>query len=63
MIDATGMPQTAVLIGGTSEIGLAVLRDLAARRLEKVVLAALAARVPASLSWGQGRRGTCRSRT
>jgi decaprenylphospho-beta-D-erythro-pentofuranosid-2-ulose 2-reductase len=39
VIDATGMPQTAVLIGGTSEIGLAVLRDLAARRLEKVVLA------------------------
>jgi decaprenylphospho-beta-D-erythro-pentofuranosid-2-ulose 2-reductase len=39
VIDATGMPQTAVLIGGTSEIGLAVLRDLASRRLEKVVLA------------------------
>jgi decaprenylphospho-beta-D-erythro-pentofuranosid-2-ulose 2-reductase len=39
MIDATGMPQTAVLVGGTSEIGLSVLKALAARRLDSVVLA------------------------
>ncbi len=38
MIDATGMPQTAVLLGGTSEIGLAILSRLAGRRLEAVVL-------------------------
>lgn len=39
MIDATGMPQTAVLLGGTSDIGLAILARLAGRRLEGVVLA------------------------
>lgn len=39
MNDATGMPQTVVLLGGTSEIGLAVLRELAGRRLEAAVLA------------------------
>jgi decaprenylphospho-beta-D-erythro-pentofuranosid-2-ulose 2-reductase len=33
------MPQTAVLLGGTSEIGLAILDELARRRLERVVLA------------------------
>ena len=39
MIDSTGMPQSAVLLGGTSEIGLAILDELAMRRLERVVLA------------------------
>lgn len=38
MIDATGMPQTAVVIGGTSEIARATLRALAARRLTAAVL-------------------------
>jgi len=38
MIDATGMPQSAVVLGGTSEIGLAILDRLAGRRLEAVVL-------------------------
>jgi decaprenylphospho-beta-D-erythro-pentofuranosid-2-ulose 2-reductase len=38
MIDATGMPQTAVVIGGTSEIARATLRSLAARRLTAAVL-------------------------
>jgi decaprenylphospho-beta-D-erythro-pentofuranosid-2-ulose 2-reductase len=38
MIDATGMPQTAVLVGGTSEIGLAILSRLAGVRLEAAVL-------------------------
>jgi len=33
------MPATAVLLGGTSEIGLEILRHLAARRLRAVVLA------------------------
>jgi decaprenylphospho-beta-D-erythro-pentofuranosid-2-ulose 2-reductase len=37
--DATGMPQRAVVVGGTSEIALAVLDLLAARRLEQVLLA------------------------
>ena len=39
MNDVTGMPQSAVVLGGGSEIGLAVLRELAARRLRTVVLA------------------------
>jgi decaprenylphospho-beta-D-erythro-pentofuranosid-2-ulose 2-reductase len=39
MIDALGAPQSALLLGGTSEIGLAVLRRLAGRRLRRVVLA------------------------
>jgi decaprenylphospho-beta-D-erythro-pentofuranosid-2-ulose 2-reductase len=38
MIDATGMPQTAVLLGGSSEIGLEILTRLAGRRLRAVVL-------------------------
>jgi decaprenylphospho-beta-D-erythro-pentofuranosid-2-ulose 2-reductase len=38
MNDATGMPQTAVVVGGTSEIARAVVRALAARRLRRVVL-------------------------
>jgi decaprenylphospho-beta-D-erythro-pentofuranosid-2-ulose 2-reductase len=37
--DATGMPQSAVVIGGTSEIAAAVLRALAAGRLQRVMLA------------------------
>ena len=39
MIDATGMPQRAVVVGGSSDIAGAVLRELAARRLAKVLLA------------------------
>jgi decaprenylphospho-beta-D-erythro-pentofuranosid-2-ulose 2-reductase len=37
--DALGMPQSAVVLGGTSEIARAVLRELVARRLRRVVLA------------------------
>jgi decaprenylphospho-beta-D-erythro-pentofuranosid-2-ulose 2-reductase len=37
--DAIGMPQSALLLGGTSDIGLALLEQLAHRRLERVVLA------------------------
>ncbi len=39
MIDATGMPQTSVLLGGTSDIGLEILERLAGARLERAVLA------------------------
>jgi decaprenylphospho-beta-D-erythro-pentofuranosid-2-ulose 2-reductase len=39
MNDATGMPQTAVVVGGTSDIGRSILRALVARRLRRVVLA------------------------
>lgn len=39
MNDATGMPQTAVVVGGTSEIARAVVRGLVPRRLTRVVLA------------------------
>ncbi|MGH9017822.1 MAG: KR domain-containing protein, partial [Acidimicrobiales bacterium] len=39
MNDATGMPQTAVAVGGSSDIGRAVLRALVARRLRRIVLA------------------------
>jgi len=38
MNDAMGMPQTAVVVGGTSELARAVLRLLVARRLRRVVL-------------------------
>src|SRR5580692_10246654 len=38
MNDATGMPQTAVVVGGTSDIARAVLRSLVARRLRRIVL-------------------------
>ncbi|HVB00498.1 MAG TPA: SDR family NAD(P)-dependent oxidoreductase [Acidimicrobiales bacterium] len=38
MNDVTGMPQTAVVIGGGSDIALATLRLLAKRRLRRVVL-------------------------
>ncbi|HUO48567.1 MAG TPA: SDR family NAD(P)-dependent oxidoreductase [Acidimicrobiales bacterium] len=39
MNDALGMPQTAVVVGGSSEIARAVLRVLVAHRLRHVVLA------------------------
>jgi decaprenylphospho-beta-D-erythro-pentofuranosid-2-ulose 2-reductase len=39
MNDATGMPQTAVVIGGTSDIGRSLLRALVGRRLRRIVLA------------------------
>jgi decaprenylphospho-beta-D-erythro-pentofuranosid-2-ulose 2-reductase len=39
MNDGTGMPQTAVVIGGTSDIGRSILKALVARRLRRVVLA------------------------
>ena len=38
MRDAFGQPQTAILFGGTSEIGLAIVDRLAAARLRHVVL-------------------------
>jgi decaprenylphospho-beta-D-erythro-pentofuranosid-2-ulose 2-reductase len=37
--DALGMPQTAVVLGGTSDIARAILRALVPRRLRQVVLA------------------------
>jgi decaprenylphospho-beta-D-erythro-pentofuranosid-2-ulose 2-reductase len=40
MIDAVGNPQSLLLLGGTSEIGLAVARRYAGRRPLRVVLAA-----------------------
>jgi decaprenylphospho-beta-D-erythro-pentofuranosid-2-ulose 2-reductase len=36
--DVTGMPQTAVVIGGGSDLALAVMRRLASRRLRALVL-------------------------
>lgn len=39
MLDATGMPQTAVVIGGSSGIAWEILELLAQRRLQTVVLA------------------------
>src|SRR5579884_845931 len=39
MIDAVGNPQSVLLLGGTSEIGLAIVRRLAAGRPIRVVLA------------------------
>ena len=38
MIDATGMPQSAVVIGGTSDIARATVRHLAGRRLARLLL-------------------------
>jgi decaprenylphospho-beta-D-erythro-pentofuranosid-2-ulose 2-reductase len=38
VIDALGRPQSVLLIGGTSEIGLAIVRALPAGRLRRVVL-------------------------
>jgi decaprenylphospho-beta-D-erythro-pentofuranosid-2-ulose 2-reductase len=40
MIDAVGNPQSLLLLGGTSEIGLAIARRYAGRRPLRVVLAA-----------------------
>ncbi len=39
MIDALGRPQSLLLLGGSSEIGLAAVRALAGDRLRRVVLA------------------------
>ena len=38
MIDATGNPQTVLLLGGTSEIGLAIVKEYLARQPLRVVL-------------------------
>ncbi len=38
MIDATGMPQRAVVLGGTSELARSLVTKLAAHRLEAVLL-------------------------
>jgi decaprenylphospho-beta-D-erythro-pentofuranosid-2-ulose 2-reductase len=38
VIDATGMPETAVVLGGTSAIARAVLQQLGQRRLRSVLL-------------------------
>lgn len=39
MNDATGMPQTALVLGGTSEIAIATMTRLATRRCRHIVLA------------------------
>lgn len=39
MEDATGMPQSCVVLGGGSDLARALLRQLAARRLTRVLLA------------------------
>ena len=39
MIDATGNPQTVLLLGGTSEIGLAIVKEYLAKQPLQVVLA------------------------
>jgi decaprenylphospho-beta-D-erythro-pentofuranosid-2-ulose 2-reductase len=46
VLDALGNPQSMLVLGGTSEIGLATVRALAGKRLQSVVLAG---RDPASL--------------
>ena len=38
MNDVTAMPQSAVVVGGTSELAFAVLGELARRRLRSVLL-------------------------
>ncbi|MFZ0529357.1 MAG: decaprenylphospho-beta-D-erythro-pentofuranosid-2-ulose 2-reductase [Propionicimonas sp.] len=38
MIDATGNPQTVLLLGGTSEIGLAIVKEYLAKQPVRVVL-------------------------
>ncbi|MGC3992584.1 MAG: decaprenylphospho-beta-D-erythro-pentofuranosid-2-ulose 2-reductase [Propionicimonas sp.] len=38
MIDATGNPQTVLLLGGTSEIGLAIVKEYLAKQPSRVVL-------------------------
>ncbi len=40
MIDATGNPRTILLLGGTSDIGLAVVREYLAKQTLRVILAA-----------------------
>lgn len=40
MIDATGNPQTILVLGGTSEIGLAICAEYLSRRPARIVLAA-----------------------
>ena len=40
MIDATGNPQTILLLGGTSDIGLAIVREYLAKQTLRVILAA-----------------------
>jgi decaprenylphospho-beta-D-erythro-pentofuranosid-2-ulose 2-reductase len=40
VIDATGHPQTILLLGGTSEIGRAIVREYLAERPVRVILAA-----------------------
>lgn len=40
MIDATGNPQTVLLLGGTSDIGLAIVREYLVKQPLRVVLAA-----------------------
>jgi decaprenylphospho-beta-D-erythro-pentofuranosid-2-ulose 2-reductase len=39
VIDALGQPQSMLLLGGTSDIGLATVRAMAPRRLQRAVLA------------------------
>ena len=46
MNDVTGMPQNVVVLGGSSDLARAILRDLSARRLQHVLLAG---RNPAAL--------------
>ncbi len=41
MIDATGNPQTVLLLGGTSEIGLAIVKEYLAKQPLRVVLGVL----------------------
>ena len=41
MIDATGNPQTVLLWGGTSEIGLAIVKEYLAKQPLRVILAAM----------------------
>ena len=38
MIDATGNPQTVLLLGGTSEIGLAIVKEYLAKQSLRVIL-------------------------
>lgn len=52
MNDAVGSPQTALVLGGTSEIALATMAQLVARRCRRVVLAC---REPAAATAGAER--------
>ncbi len=58
MIDAVGNPQSLVLLGGTSEIGLAIAERFAADRPLRVVLAAR----PAATGGSSSRLDAARSR-